>query len=434
MTKRKNSKLTFITSIALVIILCISMALPVFAAGEAIKGDEENPAEAAIAKVLNMPIGTTTPNVTFTFNIDIKSVDESTDDTDLAAAPTVGPLSVIYKPTDNGTVIGTGTSAYKSVPKETKSIFAGADWKHAGMYIYTITEVQGTLNTFEEKMTYSQAEYELWVLVQEREDKKGFYVEMIAAYIKVTDASNEDEEGSKVDPTPQKPDITGNYSEMIFTNVYLKNNGGVDPNDNAVFKLSKHVAGDVLDTEKYFKYAINVTQPITVTGKSTYKAYVMDENNNVVMNIANNAPAGNIKPDASSRPYIEFTSGTELAVSLKHGQWLSFIDMPVGTNIVAEESAHSSYVPKYTLTLDGKTDPQVTGTKNTPLGFGKDPDFTYIGEKANSAAFINLYEISTPTGIIVDNLPYIILIMVGLLAFVGFGIFRSRKAQNTMDK
>ena len=434
MIRKRNSNLTLIASIALAIILCISVSLPVFAAVVPIPGTADKPAEAVIAKVLKMPVGTITPDITFTFKIDIKSVDESTDDADIAAAPTIDPLTVTYKAEDEGTVIGTGTGAYKSVPKETESIFTGANWKNAGVYVYTVTEVKGTLDTFKEKMTYSEAEYELWALVKEKADKQGFYVEIIAAYIKTEDAANEGEKGKKVDPTPQDPDSTGKYSEMIFTNAYLKNNGGTDPKTNSVFKLSKRVDGDILDTNKYFKYTVTVTQPATVTGTSAYKAYVMDENNNVVTDISNNAADEYIETETDGNlPHIEFPSGTEMIVSLKHGQWLSFIDMPVGTNIAVEESAYSSYIPKYTLTLDGKSNDPITGEKNTPLGFGKDTH-TYIGEGANSAAYINFYDLAPPTGIIVDNVPYIVLIAVGLIAFIGLGIFKNRKEQNIIEE
>ena len=322
---RKNKKIfKLVTSVTIAMVMVLITAIPVFAAGNPITG---NPAQAAITKIFKMPVGTDTPEVTFTFDIipiKVDGVNYPTgimpDDIDTAEIP--------FTIDDEGDIVGTGASAYKVIIKETASIFDDFDWPHAGEYVYKIKERQdNNKDTFEEKLVSSQAEYEIHLFVRENAAKDGYYVYMIADYIVVTDPSSDGEVGDKIDPTPKDPDVSGEYSEMMFTNTYIKNNGGTDPKDpdDTVFKLSKEVTGELGDTTMYFNFDVKLTKPALVTGEASYIAYVMDENNDVIeTGIAGvNAPAANVEQDATGRDYIRFDSGVNLRISLKHGQWLS---------------------------------------------------------------------------------------------------------------
>ena len=447
MTKRKFSVLKLLTTTVLTMILSLSLAMPVFACGiptgAPITGTETEPAEAAITKLFKMPVGTPVPEYVFNFEFTKESVNGSSATADLAKMPDIGPLEADFA--DSYEVINLNDNGVKSVFIETESIFAGKTWPNAGEFVYSVEEEQdnniplGTgANGIVDKLAYSQAKYEIAVYVKEKAGAPGqYYVYAIAARIIVKDDSNKDEpDGSKVNPQPGgDPDISGDYSKMIFTNYYLKNNGGTDPKAHSVLDVSKEVTGDYGDKTKYFQFGVMATKPATVVDDpatpSTYIAYVMekdaDGNAVVVANIASNVlgldPA-KIKTGAHGS-YIEFTTGQALTVYLKHDQWLAFIDMPVGSGFKVDESANLNYTPTVFVTAYEASNLEINGTLSSAVG----TDARYIGNDpfTNLARFVNLAEDMTPTGLSVNNLPFVLLIVLALGALSGYAVFKYRR-------
>jgi len=424
----KASLLKPITSIALVLMLMLGITLPAFGAPAGpLEGDETNPAETKVTKLLVMPAGTTTPNASFTFEFAPVSVDDSTDAAALATMPVVTDKIVNY----DATAVGTTSNGIKTVPVETDSIFANVVWPHAGVYVYQVTEKKDTYtiaNSFLEDMTYSKGAYDITAYVQEKADKSGYYVFAIAATIVINDASNTGQQpGVKVNPTPNggPGSISGTYSQIAFTNEYTKNNGGTNPVKDSVLRVGHEVSGAFADKTKPFSYDVTVTNPSTVTNNAkTYKAYVMDENDQVVANISGIVNASYIKNDPTYGNYIEFTTGAPLSLKLTHGQYLSFVDLPVGASFAAKVSGETDYTPRYALTLDGILVTQSLGIEANDLGFAPQ----LIGEAANIADFVNVYKTVTPTGISVDTLPYLVLIALAVCAMVGYVATKSRKS------
>ncbi len=425
MNKKTTPLLKLAAAVMLTALLCVATAIPAFAAaGDPITGTEESPARAATTKLLEMPVGTTTPDATFTFDFAKKNLDGNEGAEALAGMPDIASRSVSFSAADAGTVSG----GVKSVAKETGGIFDSVDWPHAGIYVYTVTEradTYGIENSFQEQLRYSAASYEIAVYVMDGENSR--YVSAIAASITVKDAANEGSDlGDKVDPTPGgNPDVDGDYSKMIFTNTYLKNTGGTDP-DDTVLAVSKEVTGNFANQSKYFQFNVRVNNPATVTNAATvYKAYVLDGDGAVVTDTAN-AATEYIRTDPVNGAYIEFTTAVEQTVHLKHGQRLSFTDLPVGARFAVTEAATVGYTPSYVLTVNGGAGSAVNGTDNTALGFTNQ----YIGEAANGAAFTNTNRDITPTGIRADHLPYIVLIGVvvfGVMVFIAVKLRRNRR-------
>ncbi|WP_313155260.1 hypothetical protein, partial [Lacrimispora sp.] len=206
MKKKSNELRGRLTAMALAVVMCLGTVISSLAAGDPIIGTEAAPAAAAITKNLIMPEGTTTPAATFTFQFSPVSVDDRTTSDDLNTMPAVGPTTLAFSASDTGTVS------------------AGA-----------------------------------------KNGVNGLYVAAVASSISVNDSSNQTSDpGDKVDPTPQPgdPNITGNYSKIIFTNTYSKTAGGVDPTDpnNHVLTIGKAVSGDYADRTKYFAFQITATQ------------------------------------------------------------------------------------------------------------------------------------------------------------------------------
>ena len=423
MNKNRNGISIFkkVLSATLVLLLCASMIPAAFAAGEPIYGKDGNPPEAAATKMLVMPIGTNTPAASFTFKFKKDSYDGGSDAADLAKMPDLLDQTVTYTIAD----VGKTVNGIKYVPKETPSLFKNTSWLHAGVYSYLVSETKDTYaiaDPFVEKMEYSKGVYKLTAYV--RDGTSGPELYAIAATIVVNDDSNKTSaEGDKVDVSlGGDPNVTGDYSKMIFTNSYLKNNGGIDPAADSVLAISNAVTDGYGDKTKFFEFKVTVSNPETVTDiTKTYKAYVMNANDDVITS-TDNVSAGYIK-SSTKGDYIEFKTGTELTVNLKHGQRLSFTDMPVGSSFAVTESAALSYTPSYILTLNGNTGTAVNGEPSKPLSIAKQ----YIGEEANAAAFTNMFKNIIITGVSVDDLPYIVLIGAALLTLAGFITINIRK-------
>ena len=440
MNKKRTKSLNLMTSFVLVLMLCFSAAMPVFAGDEDYaKGNEEFPAKAAITKLLKMPYGTITPSAEFKFEFTPKSLDGiSTNPAIVALVPPIETLSITFSAIDEGSQ--TSESGLKLVPKEGIIPFDITKVDRAGVYGYSVKELYSTYtivdnDTFKEELTYSIAEYDIEIWVENGEN--GPYVFAVVAKILVNDEYNIDEPvGTKVDPTPGGgPNTEYDFSDMVFTNVYQKNNGKKDPKDPeeidefTVLAISKKVTGPFADLSKLFEFKVAVYKPATATKPGiVYRAYVLEGTTesgiSVVTNELSVSDPSKLKDDGSKGyQYIEFAPGAVISVFLSHGQRLAFTDLPVGSSFLSEEQGDADYTPSYILIQNGDKKPEVVGMQGNALGFSKQ----WVGEDENKADFSNAYRTVTPTGLAVDNLPYIALILLALIALAGYVAIRTRR-------
>lgn len=423
---KKKIHFRAILSLLIVAMMCFAGTTTAFAAeGTPIIGDEDNPVEASINAVLQMPDGTTSPNATFQFNVTKKSVDESDDAEDLAVMPTVGPVSIDLSSGTSSLPVADGV---KTVYKESGNIFAGANWPYAGVYVYTVTQQSGTytVNTGE-TMSYSDASYDLVVYVENGDN--GLYISAIGAKVVTPVDSSEQEQGDKVDPRPGgDPDVPDDYSKMIFLNTFIKQSVGTAADDSAL-AISKTVKGYLANKEKYFNFTLTVNKPTLIADAQKYKVFVIDSSTGDVETSADNlVSGGSIKTDTFG-DYIEITSGASATLKLKHNQTLSFIDTHVGATYEVTEAADADYIPSVTVIENGGEPTNSQGLINSPLSI----ETKTIGDSGvNSAAFTNTRETVTPTGISIDNLPFILMLILAAGAVAAFIIVNSRKRANSL--
>jgi len=137
------------------------------------------------------------------------------------------------------------------------------------------------------------------------------------------------------------------------------------------------------------------------------------------INPANNAAAGLIGSDAGGS-YIRISTSGSTAFSLKHGQRLVFVDTPVGTTYTVTETAATHYTTTVTVVTDNGAGVTIAGlTTNAQR----------VGETANSAAFTNTRDSVTPTGLNLDNLPFIGLILLATASLITFVVVKIRKGR-----
>ena len=416
--KMKKSKLTKkILSLCLTAILSLGMVASVLAADPVVH-DEDNPAQAAISKILQMPEGTTTPDAEFEFEFTAVSVDEGT-------APVTDAPEISGKVEFTDVDAGTSEDGTKTVRKDSANVFDGVDFPHAGTYVYDITEKGGTYTTETgETMTYSGAQYQMTVWVANGEN--GLYVKAVAAKIVLGDDGEPGTDaGEKVDPTPggDGSDPMLEYSSVAFTNIFTKQVDGGNPEDPdaQMLNINKTVVGDYADKTKYFAYDITVTQPELVTGIVTYKAYIVDETG--VVTSGDNYPVEDIQPTDDYGPFINVTAGLTVTINIKHGQQIVFTDTHIGATYEVVEAAYAGYTPEVELVVNGAEPVNTKGTEETTLSTGSN----LLGEDENSAAFTNTYKNITPTGILINNLPFIILALVVLGGLVVSVALKAKK-------
>ena len=418
--KTKRAKL--FAALVCALILSLSSLTAAFAAGP-IQGNEDNPAQASIAKILQMPVGTNTPGAKFVFNVDAKTAD----------APAIGPIEITYTAGDYNASNGTVNGNTFSFRKESGDIFDGINFSHAGTYVYEITEDKDasykSADPNHEKLTYSGAKYTVTVLVKNNKAGTGVYIDTIAAVITTPDNGGQTA-NEKVDPTPDA-------SNMIFTNTFVKTNGPTDPEDpdpedpaHATLSVSKTVTGDIGDKTRYFVFGLTVTAPSLIPANEIpafYRAYVVDASG--VVSAAdlkdaakNNVPAGSVDSDDGGA-YIEVATSGTTTINLKHGQKLVFVDTPVGTRYTVAETAVAGYVTTIEIVYNSGTPVTLTNTTATSERL--------IGEKTNSAAYDNKLDSSPITGLSINDLPFAGMIALAIAAVAFFILAKTRKARKS---
>ena len=427
MTRKKNSMLKLTASIAMALIMSVSVVLPALAVPYSEGTDSDNQAKAAITKVLKMPIGTITPDVAFKFVFESISADGKDYDENNPNMPSIKEIEIEFDEDEEGDTDG----GVKTVTIESGNIMDSLDgpWPHPGEYKYTVTEETGTYNIIDKKkewMIYSKALYELVIIVDK--DEKGLFVRYIVATRTITDDGDELEKGEKVNPTPGG-DEDYEYSYMKFTNIYSKTNGGgdVDP-ETTVLEISKTVTGYGAREDIYFDFEVTVSAPEIGESAEKYKAYVVGSNGVILTSLTENNTGGvATASDTGGRAYFLLTPEVKATISLKHGERLVFVDMEVGSSFTVNEKGAEGYIAGYEITLDGVGPEELSNTTtNTDLAAPED-GIAYIGEEENTVDYTNRRDLTTPTGISVDNLPYFVMIAAAMSGLVLFVAAKSRR-------
>ena len=384
--KRNKLKRVFsgIMTAALALTLCMGTAVPVSAGS----GTEASPAKATITKKFQYARGISTPTATFTFAFTKVSEDGAAPSNNM---PDIDNKAVGYTAADSGTTVANLTT----VTKETNDILEGLTWPHAGEYVYSIVENESgyTLGTGE-TLTYSQATYKLYVRVAN--GNSGLYVANVMAERVVDDNGDTVSPGEKVNPEPGN----GAGNGLAFTNVFTKRGGGTDIDS---LTISNTVDGTYGDRTKQFNFSLTLTNAPT----SSTTSYT-----------------GTITKADSTTSTVTVTPGTSQTFTLAHGEKLIFSDLPAGTTYILSQTGATGYKPSYSVIENGGT-PSAASAAN--FGDGLATGSRLVGENVNSADFTNTYNTITDTGILVNNLPFIVLIGVSLLALGAVVVSRKRK-------
>ena len=280
------------------------------------------------------------------------------------------------------------------------------EWPDAGKYEYTVKETGATPAITDEKhqkMIMSHAEYTMDVYVSNGDN--GLEISNIIVN------KTKDDKGTAA---TGKVDISNtDKNGFNFTNTYVQEAGtGIDPTNPDpdyttygsldVSKIIKTDAADTADTNKEFEFTANFTFPTGTDGTTLgAKATIGDSTTSI--------------------------TGTSHTFNLKHGQNVKFTGLPVGTKISVTESATPNYKGSAEVVINNGTKEAVAETKyNEALTVSNKT----LGQNKNTVDVTNTYNYVPATGIIMNTLPYVLMIAlcgVALIAFVGFKRRRLQK-------
>ena len=363
--------------------MTMGMAMPTFAA----PGGKTT--EAWITKTYNTEVGKAE---TFSFTAEQVKTGTGIITTD----------AVVTMPTISFTADETGTNS-----KRGQITFP--TYQEAGKYEYTVKEsdtvTPAVTNGDHEKMIMSQAEYTMDVYVTD--GKNGPEISNIVVNKTKNDAGQ---------TATGKVDISNtDDNDFKFTNTYVQEAGtGTDPtnpdptyNKFGSLNVSKKVVnanGTTATSDDEFAFTATFAFP-TGTDANTL---------------------GGIK-DANGKP-VTLAEGGTYTFNLKANGNMKFTGVPVGTTITVKESAAKNYKGSAEITINGTQLTPVSATKyNAELTAVNNEK---LGQKQNTIDATNTYNDVPVTGIIMNTLPYVLMIAlcgVALIAFVGFKRRRLQK-------
>lgn len=311
--------------------------------------------------------------------------------------------------------VGGGTAAAAKIVK-TENIKASGNNLSAGyfgapgFYVYKVTEnvvklaapsesgggVNQAITAYDE-LTCSKAEYLLVIPVGWKEGNIGEELTFVMEDAVILQTKND--AGEQI--TPVKVSVPN------FSNTYQRND---EKPTSYGLEVKKMVQGKYADTEQEFEFTItigrNATEADNVVG---YAAKIYDADGNEITTSGNEAGRTNL--------FAEF--GTPMSFKLKHGEELRFEKFPVGTTWKLSETETGNYRASAEVIAGGtkETNAAITGDSVTTQT---------IEEGSNRADVTNTLDEITVTGIVTDNLSFILLIAVAVAGIAAYTVMKRR--------
>lgn len=268
-------------------------------------------------------------------------------------------------------------------------------YKEAGKYEYTVTENETAqpaipTDSVHEEMIMSKAEYTMDVYVENIND--GCQIANI-----IVNKTKDDKGGNETG----KVDISNtDKNGFKFTNTYVQEAGTGDKPSNP--------------GEDYNTYgSLNVSKTINKNGANS--ASTTDEFSfQATFKFPTGTDANTLGEVKANGTAITLTDGA-CDFKLKNGEKEKFTGLPVGTTMTVTESATPNYKGSAKVTINGAPGKTIEATKYDEAITVSNQK---LGQKKNTVDVTNTYNNVPVTGIIMNNLPYIAMIVIGAAALV----------------
>ncbi|MCL2560298.1 MAG: hypothetical protein FWE07_07395 [Turicibacter sp.] len=423
-----NNKIKKVTGSLLLAFLLVtaSLTLPLAARADENDPDPTAPTTLIVTKDLLMNTGTTTP--ASTFNFDLRYITSDPAGRTITGFPvgdwvergtvslTEGQTTTTHA-TMTGVIVATG---------QTTDLLAGIAWNSTGVYDFVLREQRPTPNPsvttadgVTETMTYDTTYrgIRVWVV-------SGPGNTFVVQGVHVFESDADGDFGAKI---PEG---------ATFTNIFLREVDGTyeceypdDPTcpppvdcppehpnypcpptggHNRGLRVSKRITGSMANPNTLFSFTGTLTRSGLAADTSTYTAVVYG------------ARPASATTGPQSGDVVTFTPGTAQTFTLFPGQELRFNDVPIGTGFSFTETDYAPYTPSIDLIVNG-TASGVTGAATGDH---------LVGEAANAAHYLNTNEGAPITGLIMGNLPFI-LVGLGAAGLIAMSVVNKRR--RTMD-
>ena len=366
--------------------MTMGLAMPAFAADAG--GETKKVTQAYISKTYNTEVGKA---MEFKF-----TATQNTTDADVVKSKVACTIpSISFTESETGTTKKVSTSEITFAP-----------FSEAGKYEYTVKETESNpviTDSEYEKLIMSKAEYKMTVYVVE--DSTGACKVDQIVVNKTKDDKGNTAEG-KVDIGDKADSNTFN-----FVNTYVQEAGtGPNPstpnptyNDNGALKVSKTIAAPEgsIDSSATFNFTATFAFPEGTDANTL----------------------GGVKGNGED---VSLTEGA-YTFTLKHNDSLKFTGLPVGTKITVKETGAANYKGSASVVLNGGDAKIVAAGKYHEDLTAVDGDNDKLGQNKNTVDVTNTYNHVPTTGIIMNTLPYVLMIALCGAALFGFVAFKRRR-------
>lgn len=278
------------------------------------------------------------------------------------------------------------------------------EWPDAGKYEYTVTETGATPEITDEqhqKMIMSKAKYTMDV-----------YVSNGDTGLKISNIIVNKKKDDKGTAATGKVDISDtDKNGFNFTNTYVQEAGtGTDPTNpdptydkDGSLNVTKTIVanGGTLDADKEFDFTATFNFP-TGTDANTLGGVKDADGNKITIN-----------------------EGGTYTFKLKANKNMKFTGVPVGTKISVVESATPNYKGSAESVFNGLSQTKVEASKYNEAITVENT----LGQKQNKVDVTNTYNYVPTTGIIMNTLPYVLMIALCGAALMAFVAFKRRRLQ-----
>ena len=339
------------------------------------KAADTNAKKLIIKKVLNLPAeGVRTPVETFTFKFEKHS--KNGKENLATELPTIANQTIGYTVAD--ATDGDNTVLGKQVIKMSSDALNGITFNAAGQYTYRVTEV--TPQTPTTDMNYSKASYLVSIFTKTVSNggRNNIVVDSIQIKQEKNDDGTANATGTKVNYNPGT-DNNGTGNNFVFNNKYDKKDGR-------------------------FTFKLKVEKPVgSNSSDANFKYYV-------------------VSAGAKGTELTGAYGTTGVDVTLKHNDRVVFSSVLLGSKVSAEETVDGGYTQGIGTgsVLNGQKVASPDALKNGMV----------IGDSGDNVInFTNTQQ--TPTGILLNNLPFIVLALMA-----GMGIFffvKNRREEEELE-
>lgn len=358
-------------SIMLALMLMLSMTATAFATETETEQtkDKVTTPEAYVTKQYNDPVGHAA-----TFSFDVTPI-----------GPKFGPNltinSISYDATET------------RVNKTSKLVFAAPT--SVGEFSYTVKENQAgetTDPTSKNMMVMSDAQYRVEISVTKDAAGK-------IAITSINVYKTHDDQGVAL----TTKEVKVGADDFKFVNTYAEEAGSEDPEygTNGSLRISKTVVQGN-DAAQEFQFYLTCEFP------------------------------GDVNPFTptithSGGQTINLNVGRATPFTLKNGEWIKFTGLPYHTKVTVEEAGTTGFTPS--LEADFGGDP---ATISGRLDEGISVVHT-LEKKSNTVDVTNTRNYTPPTGVILNVLPYVLMVAIAGGMIVLFTVMKRRKAQDFED-